>query len=77
VKDVVSVQRVVWAINDVTLHLSNHPVYIQNSAKGLSVCLPLKFSAAGNVLTVSCIANSSKHDARSREQNSVLAYRMS
>jgi len=77
VKDVVSVQRVVRAIKYVTLHLSNHSVYLQNSAKGLYVCLPLTFCTAGNVLTVSFIANNSKHDARSREQNSVLAYRMS
>ena len=35
----------------------------------LSVRLPLKFPAAGNVLTVSFIGNNSKHVTRSRVKN--------
>ena len=65
-----------------SIFLSNHSVYLQNSelqvvSVCLSVCLPLKFSAAGNVLTVSFIAKNSKHVALSKVKNSVLSYRLS
>ena len=50
--------------------LSYHSVYLQNSVLQavyvcLSLCLPLKFPAAGNALTLSFIGNNSKHVARS------------
>jgi len=48
-----------------SIFLSNHSVYLQNSATGVSVCLslylPVKFSAAANVLTLSFMANNSEH----------------
>jgi len=51
---------------------TNHSVYLQNSATSVSVCLPLKFSAVGNVLTLTFIANNPKHDTHSRAKNSVV-----
>jgi hypothetical protein len=42
----------------------------------LSICLPLKFPAPCNVLTVSYIGNNSKQIVRSRGKNSVLSYRV-
>jgi len=64
------------------IFLSNHSVYGQNCelqavSVCLSVCIPLKFPAADNVLTVSFIGNNSKHVARSRVRNSILSYRLS
>jgi hypothetical protein len=48
-----------------SIYLSNHSVYLQISATGVFVSLPLKFSAAANVLALPFIANDSKHVAHS------------
>ena len=66
----------------ISIFLSNQSVYLQKSelqvvSVCLSVCLPLKFSAASNVLTFSFIGINSKHVERSRVKNSVLSYRLS
>ena len=53
-------------------YLRNHFVYLQNSATGVSVCLPLKVSTAANILTLPFITNTSKPDGRSRVKNSAV-----
>jgi len=53
-------------------HLNNHSVYLQISAAGVFVCLPLKVSAVANILTLPFIANNSKPDGRSRVKNSAV-----
>ena len=53
-----------------SIYLSNHSVYLQNSASGVSVCLPVKDSAAADVLTLPFIAKNSKPDGRWRVKNS-------
>ena len=58
-----------------SIFLSNHSVYLENfELNAVSVCLPLKFPAAGNVLNVNFIGNNSKQVERSRVKNSFLSY---
>jgi len=49
-----------------SIYLSKHSVYLQNSATRVFVYLTLKYSAAANVPTLLFIANNSTHDAHSR-----------
>jgi len=61
-----------YVITNIFPYLNNHSVYLQNSAAGVFVCLPLKISAAANVLTLHFIANNSNSDGRSIVKNSAV-----
>jgi hypothetical protein len=60
-----------------SIYTSNHSVYLQISATGVSVYLPLKHSTAANVLTLPFIANNSKQVAHSGVKISDSFYRLS